>query len=238
MNSPGGSALASEIIWREVILAKKTKPVVVSMGDVAASGGYYIACGADKIVAQPNTITGSIGVLGIFFNGKNFLNNKLGISVDTVKTAHFSHIGSQTRPITEAEKSIVQGWIEKVYDVPVSRVSDGRKMGTTAVDNIGQGRVWTGIDAKRIGLVDELGGIDDAIAIAAKLAKTEKYKTVELPEQKEPLQEILNDLTDDAQVYFIKNKIGTEEYKYYRQMQSLLEYQGIQAGMPFQIEVY
>jgi protease IV len=175
VNSPGGSALASETIWREVVLTKKVKPVIVSMGNLAASGGYYIACEADTIVAQPNTITGSIGVFGLFFNTKALM-NKIGITVDTVKTARYADIMSPTRMVSPAESLIIQREIERIYDNFISHVAKGRKMTKAQVDSIGQGRVWSGIDAKRIGLVDVLGGLDTAIAIAARRAKLDKYR--------------------------------------------------------------
>ena len=238
VNSPGGSALASDIIWREVFLTRQVKPVIVSMGDVAASGGYYISCAADKIIAQPNTITGSIGVLGIMFNTKKLLNNKLGITVDTLKTARMADFGSSSRPLTEAEKVIMQQYVENVYEVFLSRVAEGRKMSRDAIDSIGQGRVWTGTDAKQIGLVDEIGGIKEAVSLAAKLAKTSDYKILELPDQKEPIKEILEELTGDARISFMRGQLGEESYRYYKQFQSLLHYQGIQARMPFSIEVY
>jgi len=236
VNSPGGSALASDVIWREVYLTKNTKPVIVSMGDVAASGGYYISCAADSIVAEPNTITGSIGVFGLLLNAKKFFNDKLGITFDNVKTGNYADLGSIDRPLTASERAIVQKSVEKVYDTFITRVSEGRHIPKAMVDSLGQGRVWSGIDAKERGLVDILGGIDTAIVIAAKMAKIDKYRIVYLPEQKEPLAEFLDNLSDDAETSFLKNKVG-ETYKYYTELQSLLKMKGIQARMEYDIDI-
>lgn len=237
VNSPGGSALASDVIWREMLLAKKTKPVVVSMGDVAASGGYYISCAADTIVAQPNTITGSIGVFGLLFNAQKMFNHKLGITFDTVKTGKFSDLGSMTRPLTASEKEIIQHEIERIYDTFLSHVSEGRKLSKADVDSIGQGRVWSGTDAKRLGLVDSLGGINTAVTIAARMAKLDNYRTIALPEQKEFLQKLLEDFSSETSATITKNQLG-ESYKYYNRIQSMLKMQGIQARLPFEIEMY
>ena len=157
INSPGGSALASDVIWREVVLTRKVKPVIVSMGDVAASGGYYIACAADTIVAQPNTITGSIGVFGVLWNAKGLI-DKLGVSTDTVKFGKYSDLGTASRAMTEGERNIVQQEIENIYDQFITHVAEGRKLTKAEVDSIGQGRVWSGVDAKAKGLVDGVGG--------------------------------------------------------------------------------
>ncbi len=237
VNSPGGSALASDVIWREMVLAKKAKPVVVSMGDVAASGGYYISCAADTIVAQPNTITGSIGVFGLLFNAQKMFNNKLGITFDTVRTGKFSELGTITRPLSGAEKEIIQNQVERIYDTFLSHVADGRKMKKTDVDSIGQGRVWSGTDAKHLGLVDELGGLNTAIDIAARMAKLDSYRTVSLPEQKEFLQKLMEDFSSETSTSITQKELG-ESYKYYNRIQSLLKMKGIQARLPFEIEVF
>ena len=237
VNSPGGSALASDVIWREMVLARKAKPVVVSMGDVAASGGYYIACAADTIVAQPNTITGSIGVFGLLFNAQKLFNHKLGITFDTVRTGRYSDLGSMTRPLNADEKEIIQQHVERIYDGFVSHVAEGRNMTKEEVDNIGQGRVWSGTDAKRLGLVDVLGGINTAIDIAAKMAKLDTYRIVNLPEQKDFLQRMVDDFATDASAFFTKIQLG-ESAKYYNQVQSLLRLEGIQARLPYEIEMY
>jgi protease IV len=227
VNSPGGSALASEVIWREVSLAKKVKPVIVSMGNVAASGGYYISCAADVIVAQPNTITGSIGVFGLLFNAQNMLKNKLGITVDTYKTGAYTDLGTITRSMSGSEVAIMQKSVDRVYDVFTSRVASGRHLSQEAVDSIGQGRVWSAIDAKRIGLVDEFGGLDDAIAIAAKKAGLSDYKIKTLPEQKNAMESLLEDLGGNAETMYMQHKLGTE-YKYYNAAQEVLKLNGVQ----------
>jgi protease-4 len=237
VNSPGGSALASDVIWREMTLAKKTKPVVVSMGDVAASGGYYIACAADTIVAQPNTITGSIGVFGLLFNTQKMFSNKLGITFDTVKTGKYADIGSITHPMSPAEKEIIQQQVEHIYDVFLSHVSEGRKMDKASIDSIGQGRVWSGTDAKALGLVDVLGGINTATDIAAHMAKLDHYRTVALPEQKEFFKKLMEDLSTGVGESYTKEKLG-ESYTYYKRIESLLKMQGIQARMPFDVDIY
>ena len=236
VNSPGGSALASDVIWREVTLAKKAKPFVVSMGDVAASGGYYISCAADTIVAQPNTITGSIGVIGIILNTQKFFSNKLGITFDTVKTGRFSDFGSQNRPLTAEEKKIGENLVERIYGEFVSHVADGRHMQEVDIDSIGQGRVWSGIDAMKIGLVDKLGGLNDAVAIAARMAKVGTYKIISLPEQKDFLQRLLENITADAKTKNVREALG-DAYPYYMQMKRILNMRGMQARMPMEIVI-
>jgi len=236
VNSPGGSALASDVIWREVTLAKKVKPFVVSMGDVAASGGYYISCAADTIVAQPNTITGSIGVIGIFLNTQKFFSNKLGITFDTVKTGRFSDFGSQNRPLTAEEKKIGEGEVERIYNGFIAHVAEGRNMNVADVDSIGQGRVWSGVDAKKIGLVDVLGGLNDAIDIAAKMAKVGTYRIISLPEQKNFLERILENISSDAKAENVREALG-EAYPYYMQLKKVLNMRGMQARMPMEIVI-
>ncbi|HEY0054119.1 MAG TPA: signal peptide peptidase SppA [Pedobacter sp.] len=236
INSPGGSALASDVIWREVVLTKKVKPVVVSMGDVAASGGYYIACGADSIFAQPNTITGSIGVFGIIPNMQKFFNNKLGITFDRVKTAEFADLGSVTRPLTDGERFILQNEVNRIYNTFTKRVADGRKKPQTYVNEIGQGRVWSGSDALKNGLIDKLGNINDAIRSAAKMAKLTDYETVAYPAQKDAFQSIFDSSEDKLKAYYTKKELG-EQYQYYQQLKSALEITGIQARIPYTITV-
>lgn len=232
VNSPGGSALASEVIWRETELAHKVKPVIVSMGNLAASGGYYISCAADTIVAQPNTITGSIGVFGLLFNFKNLLNNKLGITTDIYKTGNYSDIGMPTHPLSDAERKIIQNSVEDVYSTFLKHVSDGRGMSTADVDSIGQGRVWSGIDAKRLGLVDVLGDFNDAIKIAAKMAKLDKYRITELPVQKDPIEELIRDLKDDAQASYVKQNFG-DAADYLKSLKEILNMRGVQTRTMF-----
>lgn len=236
INSPGGSALASDVMWREIVLCKKKKPVVVSMGDVAASGGYFIAAPADVIVAQPNTITGSIGVFGLLMNAQELLNNKLGIKIETVKFGEYSDLGSPDRPLNEAERMVIQKAIDHVYADFIKRVAEGRKMSEAEVDSIAQGRVWSGADAIKIGLVDELGGLDKAIAIAAKKAKLEDYRTVELPELKDPFEELWSSLSSEASVYFMKRELGPN-YNEYEAVKKALKFQGIQARMDYQLKI-
>ncbi len=208
VNSPGGSALASDVMWREIVLTKKIKPVIVSMGDVAASGGYYIACAADVIVAEPTTITGSIGVFGILFNAQKFFNNKLGITFDQVKTGKYADLGDYTRALTESERFIIQNEVNRIYEDFTQKVALGRNMPIEKVKNIAEGRVWSGIDAKRIGLIDEFGNTDTAIAIAAKKAKLSSYRVISLPEIEDPIKKLMRNLSAEAKIYFMP-----EEYK-------------------------
>ncbi|HRC32793.1 MAG TPA: signal peptide peptidase SppA [Bacteroidia bacterium] len=236
VNSPGGSALASDVIWREVTLAKKEKPVVVSMGDLAASGGYYISCAADKIYAQPNTITGSIGVFGVIFNAQKMLNEKLGLTFDTYKTGEYGDMGLPTRALTPGERRKIQNSVENVYDQFTKKVGDGRGIAQANVDSIGQGRVWSGEDALQIKLVDELGGINDAIAAAAKLAKITEYRVSQLPVQKEPFVELLEGGADDVKQSMINSELGANA-KYYKSLKDIFKMQGIQVRLPYDITI-
>ncbi len=187
INSPGGSALASDVIWREVMLTAREKPVVASFGDVAASGGYYIACPSTKILADPSTITGSIGVFGVVPNLKGLFNNKLGITFDDAKTNINSDFVSLNKPMPAYQLNVFQAEIENIYSSFVSKVAEGRHLSEATVDSIGQGRVWIGTDARKIGLIDDFGGYDRAIEVAADLAKVKNYSLIYLPEQKEPI---------------------------------------------------
>ncbi|HVI47760.1 MAG TPA: signal peptide peptidase SppA [Chitinophaga sp.] len=233
VNSPGGSALASEVIWRELSLARKVKPVVVSMGDYAASGGYYISCMADSIFAESNTLTGSIGVFGVMFNMQSFFKNKLGVTFDGVKTAPFADLGSIGRPLTEAEKHFVQKSVDSVYASFKDRVAVGRKLSPAIVDSIAQGRVWTGQDAVKLGLVDRIGGISDARACAARMAKLTTYRLVEYPEVKDKLSKLLKSVGGDVETRMLKRELG-EEYRLYQQLKEVKEMHGdIQAKLPF-----
>ena len=236
VNSPGGSALASDVIWREMVLAKEAKPVVVSMGDVAASGGYYIACAADTILAQPNTITGSIGVFGVLMNAKKMVNNKLGIMVDTAKTNRFADLGSPFRPLTELERAIIQNGVNEIYTDFITKVAEGRGMAVADVDSIGQGRVWSGEDALEIGLVDKLGGIDDAIEIAANMAEVENYRVVEYPKKQDPIEKMIQDLTGQGEEAFLQRRLGTH-YKYIKDVEELMNMEGVQARLPYQLYI-
>ncbi len=231
VNSPGGSALASEVIWNEIEMAKKAgKKVVVSMGDYAASGGYYIACGADAIVAQPSTLTGSIGVFGMLPSFQNLLKNKLGITVDVVKTNEHSDFGSGLRKFDDTEIKYFQMQVEDIYATFIQRVADGRKMNVDSVDKIGEGRVWSGIDAVNLGLVDKLGGIDDAIAEAATLANLTNYSIDHYPKQKSWWMMLLEkDIDSEAA---IKAELG-DLYYIYSAYNQIVNGSGIQARMPF-----
>ena len=236
VNSPGGSALASDVIWREMKLAKEEKPVVVSMGDVAASGGYYIACASDKIYASPNTITGSIGVFGIMPNIEELMTDKIGITFDNVKTNKFADLGSVNRPLTQEEYDIIQKGVVDVYNTFTSKVAEGRDMSQENVDDIGQGRVWSGTNAMDINLIDEYGGLEAAVAGAAELAELEDYRIYELPEQKDPFQELLEQLEEDMQTSWIKYQLG-DQYKYYKTIQDIKHLKGVQARMPYQFVI-
>ena len=236
INSGGGDGLASDIIWREVALAAKVKPVVASFGDVAASGGYYIACASTRIVAEPNTITGSIGVFGIIPNFEGLMKNKLGITFDEAKTNKNSGFISVQRPLTPFEYATIQREIETFYDTFVSKVAEGRKLTKAQVDSIGQGRVWSGIDAKRIGLIDDFGGLNKAIEIAADLAKLKSYKLWALPEQKEPLQQIIDELFGNNPETRIQSVMG-EDYKYYRILKDIRGMKGVQARCLYEFDV-
>lgn len=236
VNSPGGSALASDVIWREVVLTKKVKPIMVSMGDLAASGGYYIACAADSIFAQPNTITGSIGVFGIIPNMKNFFNNKLGITFDGVKTGRFADLGTVNRPLTEEERLIIQSEVNQIYSSFTRKVAEGRRRSQSYIDSIGQGRVWSGVEAKNNGLVDRLGNLDDAVRAAAAKAGLEEYRIVEYPSLKDPFQSLFDQSTDKIRAYLTQRELG-ESYTYYQQVKSALRSTGIQARLPYSISI-
>lgn len=237
VNSPGGSALASEVIWREMGLAKKVKPVIVSMGDVAASGGYYISAPADTILADPTTITGSIGVFGMFFNVKNGMNNKLGINVETVTTNKHSDFGSMYRPLTADERAVAQLGVEDIYQTFIGHVAEGRNIPVARVDEIGQGRVWSGTNAIEIKLIDKFGGLQDAIKVAVGMAKLDNYRVTELPKQKEPFQQIIEELTGKAKISILSDELG-DAYKQYNNIRSMLNNQGVQARIPYNVELY
>jgi protease-4 len=236
VNSGGGSALASDVIWREVVLSKKVKPVIASFGDVAASGGYYIGCAADSIFVQPNTITGSIGVFGIIPNFQNLLNNKLGITFDGVKTGKYADIMSVNRPLTAGERFIIQTDVNHVYDSFITRVADGRKKTKAQVDSIGGGHVWIGTDAVKNGLADRLGSFNDAIKAAAKKAKLSDFKVVEYPEKIDPLKGFLASAKENISVYYTKKELG-ENYLIFKQMQKAIVNSGVQARMDYEVKI-
>ncbi len=237
VNSPGGSALASEVIWREMVLLKAEKPVVVSMGDVAASGGYYIACPADVILASEVTITGSIGVFGVLWNAEKLLNNKLGLTVDGVQTNKNASLGSLYRPLTAEERAVIQHGVEDIYDVFIGHVAEGRNTTPALIDSIGQGRVWSGENAKEINLVDEFGGLERAIEIAIEKANLEDYAILELPKQEDPIKQLLKEFTGETRMAIVKSILGNE-YKIYKNIQNATKINGIQTRLPYDVEIY
>jgi protease-4 len=231
VNSPGGSALASDIIWREVLLAKGEKPVVVSMGNLAASGGYYIAAAADSIFAAPNTLTGSIGVFGMIPNFESFFKNKTGITFDRVTTGKYADLLNTNRPMTADEEAIVQQMINRIYEDFIKVVADGRGLITDSVHAMAQGRVYTGAQALEIGLVDKLGDLEDAIACAARMAKLKDYRLKNLPEQKDQLEMLLESF-GAARVSAVEQELGPL-YQHYKLAKNLLEGDRIQARLEF-----
>ena len=237
INSGGGSALASDVIWRETILTKEANiPFVVSMGDYAASGGYYIACAADSIVANPTTLTGSIGVFGMIPNLQNFYKNKLGITIDTANTNKYADMGIN-RPLTNYEKRKIQKSIENVYETFITHVSEGRNISKSSVNEIGQGRIWTGYDAKKIGLIDTYGGIEKAVDIASTLANINDYRIISLPKKKDPFSEIATKLASGSNISnILLNKIGLST-ELTKPIEKLLSRDKIQARLPFTIEL-
>lgn len=238
VNSGGGSALASEIIWREVELTKKVKPIMVSMGDYAASGGYYIAAAADSIFAEASTLTGSIGVFGLVPNFQKLMNTKLGISFDQVNTGKYSGLmTSPDDPLTAEERSIIQMQVNDTYQVFMKRVSDGRNISVAQVDSIGQGRVWTGAQALKIGLVDKIGNTQSAIFAAANKAGLESYKVTEYPAKEESFFEILSGSKDKIKMWILADELG--EYRsYLLDMKRTVQQTGIQARLPYIEEIY
>jgi protease-4 len=234
VNSGGGSALASENIWHELSMAKQDKPVVVSFGDVAASGGYYISCSADSIFAEPNTITGSIGVFGIIPNMEAFFKNKLGVTFDGVKTGQYADAGV-LHPLNETEKKMIQHSIDLTYQQFKKRVSDGRKKDTTYIDSIAQGRVWSGDNAIRIGLIDRFGGIQDAVNCAARLAKITDYRLREFPETQSILDRLLRSSSTPDFSAKMKAELGEENYKIYDELRRIKQMtNSAQARLPFE----
>jgi protease IV len=205
------------------------------MGDVAASGGYYISCGADAIIAQPNTITGSIGVFGLMFNIGEMMKNKIGVTFDGYKTGTFADLGNMTRPLNEAERAIMQNSVERVYSTFTGKVSEGRKIPVAMVDSVGQGRVWSGVDAMNLGLVDTLGGLEDAIVMAAKKAKLDNYRISELPEKKDPFEQFIKEMSDGAETKWLKYRLG-DYYGVVNDLKYISKYQGIQARMMHMID--
>jgi protease-4 len=233
VNSGGGSAYGSEQIWHALSELKAKKPVIVSMGDYAASGGYYISCMADSIVAQPNTLTGSIGIFGVIPNIKG-LNDKLGLTYDGVKTNKLSDAIDFNRAFTPDERNIMQNYVNRGYEIFVKRCADGRKKTPDQIKAIAEGRVWTGEDAKKIGLVDKIGGLNDAIAMAAKKAKISNYMIREYPEKESFMTRIMKDFNSTIETRIMEGQLG-EKYEVLKQIKRLEKFNGIQAVLPFEI---
>lgn len=238
VNSPGGEFRSSDMIWREIELAKKSKPVIASMGDYAASGGYYISMGCDTIVAEPNTVTGSIGIFGMLFDMSGFLGNKLGITFDEVNTGDFGDTYTMTRPLTEAEKNFIQKNIEAHYGTFTSKAAQGRGVDQQDILKIASGRVWTGSQAKERNLVDVLGGFDDAVKIAAdKAGLGDDYKLRFYPQQKDFLEHLVSNLEENASTGKIESELG-ELKVWYDQVKKVQHYQGVQAVLPFELNIH
>jgi len=237
VNSGGGSALASENILRELLLAKQDKPVVLSFGDVAASGGYYISCAADSIFAEPNTITGSIGVFGIIPNMETFFKNKLGVTFDGVKTGEYADAGV-FHPLNETEKKMIQHSIEMIYEQFKKRVADGRKKDVAYIDSIAQGRVWIGNDAIKNGLIDRFGGLQEAVNCAARLAKLNDYRLREFPAPQNIFDRIFGSSSDNYSAK-MKAELGDENFKIYQEILRIKQITNTaQARLPFEFFIH
>ncbi|WP_187117331.1 signal peptide peptidase SppA [Parabacteroides bouchesdurhonensis] len=234
VNSPGGSAFVSEQIWRQVVELKKVKPIVVSMGNVAASGGYYISCAANKIVAEPNTLTGSIGIFGMFPNVTGLF-DKLSLTSDIVKTNTYADLGDVSRPMREDEKTLIQSFVERGYDTFISRCAEGRDMTKEAINEIGQGRVWTGEQAKELGLVDELGGMEKAVEMAATLAEISDYSVTNVSTSKDFLKDFLEKQLGEVKMSLVKSVLG-DEYEYFTTLKRIKSISGVQARLPYDIK--
>jgi len=238
VNSPGGSALASEVIWRETILAGEAKPFIVSFGDVAASGGYYISTHADRIFAQPTTITGSIGAFGLIPNMRGFFNENLGITFDGVKTNKHADFGSLSRDFDEAELGLLEGYLEQVYTEFVAKVAEGRGTTYAVIDSIGRGRVWTGSDALNIGLVDEIGDLGAAISYAAEAAELKDYDIIEMPKKRDPFESFMSDLTGSTKAVVAGWVLGEQEMEMWSKIEEMRKMDGIQARMLYDFKIY
>ncbi len=237
VNSPGGDGLASEMIWREVALAAKVKPVIVSMGDVAASGGYYISCAATKIVAQPSTLTGSIGVFGVLPNMEPLFREHLGITFDEVNTNENSNFGSVVRPLSPYQFQFLTRYVDDFYTHFVTHVSEGRGLSASVVDSIGQGRVWSGTDALELGLVDELGGLEEAVKLAAHEAGISEYSVLEWPVQTDPFLRLIREMSGDVSVNkSLRMKLGAD-YRWVEILATYSRMKGIQARLPYDITI-
>lgn len=237
VNSPGGSALAADAIWRELLLAKQVKPVIVSMGDYAASGGYYISCEADSIFTEPNTLTGSIGVFSIIPDLQSFFKNKLGITFDGVKTAQYADMGTVSQPLTPAERQFIQEGIDTVYATFKHKVSEGRHLPESVVDSLAQGRVWSGVEAVQHGLADRLGGLQAAIDCAARMAKVKNYALVNYPREETSIAKLLKQFSDEQQTKVLKDHLGSN-YSLFMKLKQLTQTNGeVLARLPFNLVV-
>lgn len=236
VNSPGGSAFASEQIWREVCLLKEKKPVVVSMGGMAASGGYYISCAANRIFAEPTTLTGSIGIFGMIPDISELMTKKIGLKFDVVNTNKMSDIGSMARPFNAAESAQMQKMINRGYDLFTKRVAEGRGMVQDSVKMIAEGRVWTGEQGLNIGLVDELGNLDDAVTYAAKLAKIEKYRAVSYPDADNPFDQLMNQTKSEYLDSELREMLG-DSYSAFFLMRNVKNIDRVQARLPFELNI-
>jgi protease IV len=238
VNSPGGEFRSSDMMWREIELTKKLKPVIASMSDYAASGGYYLSMGCDTIVAQPHTITGSIGIFGMLFDMSGFLGNKIGVTFDEVRTGDFGDTYTVTRPLTQAEKNFIQNNLEDHYDTFTKKAAQGRGVDQSEILTVASGRVWTGAQAKERNLVDVLGGFDDAVRIAAKKANIEDdYKVRFYPRKKPFFEQLLKQLEENASAGRIENELG--DFKaYYDQLKKVQQYQGTEAILPFELKIH
>jgi len=238
VNSPGGEFRASDMMWREVDLARQTKPVIASMSDVAASGGYYLAMACDTIVAQPHTLTGSIGIFSLLFDASDFMENRLGITFDEVKTGRFGEMYTFTRPLTEEEKRYFQQDVEEIYETFTAKAAAGRGISQDEIKKVASGRVWSGTQARERGLVDILGGFDDAVKIAAeKAGVAEDYKVRFYPRKKPFFQELVEQLEENSEAKAVHSALG-DFYPYYNQFQKVKTYQGTQARVPFEIQIH
>ena len=237
INSPGGDALASDLIWREVVKTAEVKPVIASMSNYAASGGYYLAMAADTIVAEPTTLTGSIGIFGMIFNISDFMSNKLGITSDSESTGTFSNLYTSSRALTDTEKSIIQNSVNRGYETFTSKAAAGRGMDIADLKAIASGRVWTGVQAKENGLVDILGGLQDAIEVAANSADiVGDYKIRYYPVKKTAIEELIEEISGTTSAKMMQSKLG-EFYPYVDLLEKVNNMKGIQARMPFEVEI-
>lgn len=237
VNSPGGSSLISDLIWKEIELAKKQKPFVVSFSSYAASGGYYISCGADKIIAEPTTLTGSIGAFSIIPNSQKFFDNKLGITFDKVTTGKYSDFISGIRQLSPFERKILENQVDSVYNRFVGDVAIGRKMKISEVNDISQGHIWSGLQALEIGLVDEIGGLDYAIEIAAELSEIENYRVVEYPSIRDAYEVFFESLFDESSISTFSPELGSV-MSHYSKCLNLLKSSEVLTRLPFEVSVF